>query len=665
VPGARLTGADSAYLRQHATNPVDWYPWGDEAFAAAAERDIPVFLSVGYAACHWCHVMAHESFENDAIASVLNAHFVAIKVDREERPDVDAYYMTATQAFTGSGGWPMSVFLTADRRPFLAGTYFPPVARHGQPGFPDLLRSVDEAWRTRRGEVEAQATQIAGEVASEVRALDGVAPGRSASSWTTARHALAADLVTRADARGGFSGPPKFPRPSYVEALLPDWHDPATRSIVRTTLDAMSREGLYDHVGGGFARYSVDAEWHVPHFEKMLSDQALLAACYLRADRAAGGGTEWRDVALETLAFVTREMAVPNGFASSLDADTVDGEGAHVTFTVAEVRAALTAAGIVGDTDAVLARWRITDPGEFEGRSIPRLAPGAPFRTPPSLVPALDVLRRARAERPAPGRDGKVVLEWNAMFACAAIESGDATLVTVGLDLATSLMTSHHRGGWWRTSAGSAPATAADLAWLAEAHLTAFEYDGEDRHLDDAGTVIDDLITGYWDGAVPTASQPENGWGFTTSRRDLADMPTAPKEFLYGASPAAWSVAASVLARFTLVTGDERSAAIAARVVDLGASVMAKMLMAVPDLIRALGLVRDGREVVVPGGRNDLSDLVRSAFVPASVLVTGSGRSPLLAARVVGTAYVCRGRVCQLPATTARELAAQLAGLPT
>ena len=281
----------SPYLRDHADNPVDWYEWNDDAFELAKSKDRPVFLSIGYAACHWCHVMAHESFEDNDIARRLNDGYISIKVDREERPDVDAIYMSATQAVTGHGGWPMSVFLLPDGRAFLAGTYFPPTDRHGQPGFGRLLDAVSEAWETQRAIITGQATDISEAVAKDSRFIDRLTPHRPTESSSLLTERLNNHLVTTFDERGGFGSAPKFPRPSFVQSLLNQWASPQSRRAVSVTLDAMSREGLYDHIGGGFARYSVDADWHVPHFEKMLSDQALLASCYLRAHRVCGEGS--------------------------------------------------------------------------------------------------------------------------------------------------------------------------------------------------------------------------------------------------------------------------------------------------------------------------------------------------------------------------------------
>ncbi len=366
----------SAYLLDHVDNPVAWRTWSDDTLEEARRRDQPIFLSVGYAACHWCHVMAHESFESEAIAERLNASFVPIKVDREERPDVDALYMAATQLVSGHGGWPMSVFLLPDGRPFMAGTYYPPVDRGGQIGFGRLLDALSGAWADQRDAIERQAAELQGALEREVHFVDHLAPFHESLDLALVRRQLRDDLVAQADPDGGFGGAPKFPRPSYVEALL-EFDDAEARDSVAVTLDAMSRRGLYDHLGGGFARYSVDGQWHVPHFEKMLSDQALLARCYIDAARVTGRA-EWREVALDTLRFVERALRLDDGYAASLDADAGGVEGSHITWTNEEVVDVLRERGLDDLIDQALHRWRIELHGTFEGRSIPRLADDAP-----------------------------------------------------------------------------------------------------------------------------------------------------------------------------------------------------------------------------------------------------------------------------------------------
>jgi len=414
----------SSYLKDHADNPVDWRTWGEDALDEATRMDRPVFLSIGYAACHWCHVMAHESFEDEAIAQLLNEYFVPIKVDREERPDVDAFYMAATQLIAGHGGWPMSVFLLPDGQPFMAGTYYPPEDRSGQVGFARLLRAIHDAWDNERELVDRQSAELSSALSREVRFLDHLTPHHESIDLKAVEQLLRDELVGQVDEEGGFGSAPKFPRPSFVNALL-DVDDEDARDAVTRTLEAMSRRGLYDHFGGGFARYSVDGEWHVPHFEKMLSDQALLVRCYERANRVLGRAL-WHDVALETIAFVVRDLSVERGFASSLDADAAGVEGSHVTWTPSEVEAVLE--GIADDDTikGVLQRWRIESPGAFEGRSIPRLADGEPFTTPQELNVAHHTLIARRATRVQPSRDEKIVLEWNAMMVSALLTSGDA-----------------------------------------------------------------------------------------------------------------------------------------------------------------------------------------------------------------------------------------------
>ena len=384
----------SSYLLDHADNPVLWRTWDADALEESRTSDRPIFLSIGYAACHWCHVMAHESFENQTIADVLNEFFIPVKVDREERPDVDALYMAATQLVSGHGGWPMSVFLLPDGRPFMAGTYYPPTDRAGQVGFLRLLDALRDAWKNQRELIERQADELAGAITRDVHFIDHVAPHVESIDLGAVGARLCRDLIDQGDDDGGFGGAPKFPRPSFVTALF-ECDDARAREVAALTLDAMSRRGLYDHFGGGFARYSVDTQWHVPHFEKMLSDQALLARCYLRAARIANNET-WRDVALDTLAFVERDLRLAEGYASSLDADAGGVEGSHITWTPGEVREVL--ADFSDDTvNAVLTRWRITTSDTFEGRSIPRLADGQPFLTPPDLLPAYRALLAARA----------------------------------------------------------------------------------------------------------------------------------------------------------------------------------------------------------------------------------------------------------------------------
>ncbi len=648
----------SSYLLDHADNPVHWRTWGDDALNEAATLDRPIFLSVGYAACHWCHVMAHESFENEEIAGLLNQYFVPIKVDREERPDVDALYMAATQLVSGHGGWPMSVFLLPDGRPFMAGTYYPPRDRGGQVGFDRLLLALHDAWTTQRETIESQASDLTRALSREVRFVDHLAPASASLDLESVRETLRRELLERFDEDGGFGEAPKFPRPSFVEALL-EFDDDASRRAVEITLDAMSRRGLYDHLGGGFARYSVDGEWHVPHFEKMLSDQALLARCYLDAARTSGR-QEWREVALDTLTFVVRSLRVPHGYAASLDADAGGREGSHVTWSTPEVVEIL-AHESEDVRRRVLRRWRIESPGAFEGRSIPRLGEGEPFTTPVALAAARDALVVGRGQRVQPGRDEKVILEWNAMLASAFLRSGDDDFALRGFELLTELTRTHlAKGVWWRTSHRRAHATASDLAWLVDADVDAFEVSGDDQWLQAARSVSDYLLDHYWDGPVPTSSSPNIGRGIFSQSDLAADLVTRPKEIFDGATPSAHAVVTRSLARLALCLGDPELLTVAQRLVDLAAALLISHPVAVPDLVEAAGYALQGIEVVIPGRQSELADHVRSKSMPRTVLITGVGSSPLLRGRNEGWAYVCRGGVCRLPVDSATALDAEL-----
>jgi len=599
------------------------------------------------------------------VARLLNDSFVSVKVDREERPDVDSLYMAATQLLSGHGGWPMSVFLLADGHPFMAGTYYPPTDQRGQVSFTRLLHAMDDAWRTQREAVTAQARELHEALTREVSFIDHLAPSAVSLDLHAARLALRKELVSRVDRYGGFGGAPKFPRPSYVEALLEFTDDEATRAVT-LTLEAMSRQGMYDHLEGGFARYSVDGEWHVPHFEKMLSDQALLARAYLRASRACMEQPHWRDVALDTLRFVLRELRVGNGYAASLDADADGIEGSHVTWSVDEVEQALDLHGEKAHLTRVLERWRITTPGLFEGRSIPRLADGEPFTTPAELKGALDALRRHRASRPQPARDDKILLEWNAMLASALLMSGDQELEYEALRLLQALRQSHFKDGhWWRTQHQGAHATAADLAWFIDAFVDAFETTGDDQWLREAAGLSSYLLAHFWDGALPDTRHPDEGRGLFSQSDLVTDLPSRPKEIFDGATPSSHAVACRALARLALCTGDNEMLSVARRLVDLGAPLLASHPGAVPDLLEAAGFAYEGIELVIPGESSALADHVRWMYMSRTVLVTGTGSSPLLEGRYPGRAYVCKASVCHLPVDSIQGLDDELARLRT
>lgn len=656
---ARLASSSSAYLRQHADNPVDWWEWGDAAFDEARRRDVPIFLSIGYAACHWCHVMAHESFEDPVVATYLNSNFVSIKVDREERPDVDAVYMAATQAVSGHGGWPMSVFLLPDGRPFMAGTYYPPVDRHGSPGFQRLLTALHDGWMSQRSLIEEQADQIDSAIRHEVTVMDRLTP-RVADS-TSARRTLAERLVSSAQPDGGFSGAPKFPRPSYIEALLTQLDLAGAREAVTLTLNAMSRRGLYDHLEGGFARYSVDAEWHVPHFEQMLSDQALLASTYLAADRALGSATPWRDVAIRTLDAMQERFWTGEGFASSLDADAGGHEGLHVTWTLEEVRETLETAGLGNLYLPIIQRFRFDSSKEFEGRLIPTLADGEPFTPPAMLEPALAALRARRQQRPQPGRDDKVVLEWNAMAIVALCASGEPRHHQSALDTWETVMASHCRDGeWWRTQARSARATALDIGWAIVAATSLYQVTGNDQYLDESERLARYALANYWDGEVPSSHHSDAGGGFFTTHQAVTDLSWRPKDILDGAVPSAHSVMTRAFATRAALNDDAQALAVTSRLVTIAGALAHDHPTAVPDFVNALGLANAPRQIVIPGDTPEWAHLVRSSFVRDAVFVIGQGRSALLAHREPGSVYLCESGTCHLPARSGDELVAQL-----
>ena len=447
----RLASEASPYLRQHADNPVDWYPWGEEAFAAARERDLPILLSIGYSACHWCHVMAHESFEDDEVAEVMNRHFVSVKVDREERPDVDDIYMEATQAMTGQGGWPMTVVCTPDGRPFFAGTYFPKHGRGGMLGFVELCERINELWHTKRDELFEQADQLTGALGR----AGLVAPGDDLPSIADVDAAVD-QLLAASDAEwGGLGGAPKFPQPMAQEVLAAaaSRGDARALAALTTSLDAMAAGGIYDHLGGGFARYAVDAVWLVPHFEKMLYDNALLIRLYLHGWQLTGA-ERFRQVLTETIDYVLRDLRQPGGGTSSAeDADSEGVEGKFYVWSEAEVRELLGA-----DADAALHWYGFRPGGNFEhDTTIPnRMHARGELARPTEVETARAALFAARARRVRPGLDDKVLTEWNAYLVAALAEAGAAagepTWVAAAVETAEFLIANLRRedGRWLR-----------------------------------------------------------------------------------------------------------------------------------------------------------------------------------------------------------------------
>jgi uncharacterized protein YyaL (SSP411 family) len=665
----RLADETSPYLRQHADNPVDWYPWGDQAFAAARAADRPILLSVGYSSCHWCHVMAHESFEDEAIAGLMNDLFVNVKVDREERPDVDEIYMEAVHALNGNGGWPMTVFLTPDGRPFFGGTYFPNEQRGGMIAFPDLCRRIDELWRTRRDDVDAQAGQLSGALGRTALLEPGEAP-----PGADALARVVGDLLEQHDAAGGgFGGAPKFPQAMSLDVLLralatgdagdAPGVDDEVRGAVETSLDAMASGGIYDHVGGGFARYSVDAVWLVPHFEKMLYDQALLARVYLHAWQITGAD-RYRQVLDETVDYVLRDLRDPGGgFTSAEDADSEGEEGLFYVWTPDDVLAALD--GDEDLADEAMAWWGVSPGGNFEGRTIlNRIAHRGDLVRPPRVEEARARLFAARERRVRPGLDDKVLTEWNALMLSALAEAAAATgrddwraaAVANGEFLLRELR--RDDGRWlrsWQADGGPRHlAYAADHGALVDAFVRLAEATGEARWVDAAVQTADALLDLFWD--------PQRGGVFTTGS-DAERLITRNKDLMDNASPGANSLAAVGLLRLAALTGEQRYRNHADQILRLAGPLAARHPTAFGFLLVAVDLATHGvDEIVVAGDRPDLVEIAQRAFLPRAVLAWGERyESPLWDGRADGAAYVCRDYACNLPATDPDTLAAQLA----
>ncbi|MGH9209516.1 MAG: thioredoxin domain-containing protein [Acidimicrobiales bacterium] len=662
----RLAGESSPYLRQHADNPVDWYPWGDDAFAAARHGDKPVLLSIGYSSCHWCHVMAHESFEDPDIATLMNDLFVSIKVDREERPDVDALYMEAVQALSGHGGWPMTVFLTPDGKPFFAGTYFPKTPRGGMVSFPQLCERVGELWRSRRDDLSTQASQLTAALgrASRLEPGDGI-PGAEVLDTALAK------LTAQHDDRwGGFGQAPKFPQTmthelgirALARTTSPAEAEPLRRQV-ETSLDAMASGGIYDHLGGGFARYSVDAVWLVPHFEKMLYDQALLTRLYLHGWQATGLD-RYLQVVDETIGYVLRDLRHPSGgLFSAEDADSEGVEGKFYVWSTEEIRQVLTDESV---DDLVIDYYGVRPEGNFEqsGRSIlNRIHARGDLIRPQPVEDARRALFDVRQQRVRPGLDDKVLTEWNGLMLSALAEAAAVTGRRDWLDAAVAngefLLASLRRpdGRWLRSwqaeTGGRHLAYAADYGALLDAFVRLAEATGSARWINEARTVADGLIELFWDG--------ERGGVFTTGA-DAERLVARTKDLMDNATPGANSLATVGLVRLAALTGDDRYRARADDILRLIGPLAAEHPSAFGHLLYALDLASRGiDEVVVAGDRPDLVDLVQRRFTPNAVLAWGEPYdSPLWEGRDDGQAYVCRDYACQLPATTPDTLAAQL-----
>ena len=684
----RLAGETSPYLLQHANNPVDWFPWGPDALARAKILDRPIFLSIGYAACHWCHVMERESFENDATARYLNDHFISIKVDREERPDLDQVYMSAVQAMTGGGGWPMSVFLTPAGNPFYGGTYFPDEPRHGMPSFRQVLEGVDRTWREQRGEVEAAGVRLVGTLVERQRTeVDPEAP--TPALFAAVDEALVASFDTR---NGSWGGAPKFPQPMAIEFVLrrvvgdrqgPTIGDatvegrPGLEALARFTLEKMADGGIHDQLGGGFHRYATDPAWLVPHFEQMLYDNAQLARVYLHA-WAATGDAWFREVAVGVLEYLLRELVLGDGsFASSQDADTEGVEGLTFAWTAAEIR------DVLGDdAEPFMAAYGATDEGNWEDRNIltrvwPDIHTPPPSRDDPAfearLADARSRLLARRATRPQPARDDKALAAWNGLaigtLADAGRLLGEPRYVTAGVRAATAIT-----GGLlaedgslarsWKDGRATGQGVLEDYADLADGLLALYEATFDERWFAAARALMDRVLARFADPAG----------GFFDTADDHERLVARPKDPQDNAVPSGNGMATLVLLRLAAWTGEGRYRDAAEAACRTVTAYLPRYPTGFAQWLVALDLAfAPAVEIAIVGDPADpatqalVAETTRG-FRPHQVVAVSATPAasviPLLADRVaIGgrpTAYVCRGFVCRLPVTDPAALRAEL-----
>jgi uncharacterized protein len=707
----RLARERSPYLLQHAQNPVDWFPWGDEAFEKARREDKPIFLSIGYSTCHWCHVMEHESFENQALAHLLNRDFVSIKVDREERPDVDRVYMSFVQATTGSGGWPMSVFLTPDLKPFYGGTYFPPVSRWGRPGFADLLGELARAWKENRPRVDAAAAELT----ERLRMVTGTGDGSQAESEIAKPEALdvALDQFQRSfdRSRGGFGDAPKFPRPSELLFLLREHArrlaesaaSQSARLMAVETLRAMALGGMRDHIGGGFHRYSVDGDWRVPHFEKMLYDQAQLVLAYLEAAQATGDEF-YAAVAEDTLAYVHRHMTDPaGGFYSAEDADSIPpeqagvagahkSEGAFYIWPDAEIGALLG-----GDAEIARRRFGIKpggnapqDPqGEFTGRNLLYTASSieevasASGKTADEVVAALGRIRarlfEARERRPRPHLDDKILTAWNGLMIAAFARAARVLVARPSsreyLDAASRAASFIRTALWsngtllrrYRDGEAAIEGYAEDYAYLIWGLLELFQASGDPAWLEWALALQSRQDEQFWD--------PKDGGWFSTTGQDPTVL-LRLKDDHDGAEPAASSVAALNALTLAHLTGREDLRAKVERTLGRYGPRAGAAGRTIPMMLCALSAWHAGLSQVVIAGTGDsrekLEGEVARHYLPFAIVIpvgddgsrdTLSRLLPFTAAMTVrgeATVYVCRDFTCRQPVTAPADVAREL-----
>ncbi len=677
----RLASETSPYLLQHATNPVDWYPWGPEALDRARAEQRPILLSIGYSACHWCHVMERESFTDEATAELMNEHFVCIKVDREERVDIDDVYMSAAVTMTGSGGWPLTVFLTPDREPFFAGTYFPPKDMLGRPSFTHLLERIAQLWRDKREMLVAQA----GALTAQMRVM-AEPPGTQAIAATASAQAVA-QLAREFDERhGGFGSAPKFPPTMSLDLLLRHFRrtrEPQALTMVVTTLDGMARGGMRDHIGGGFARYSTDDRWLVPHFEKMLYDHAALARIYAQAHQVTGE-PRFEGVARDTLDYVLREMQSPEGgFYSATDADSEGVEGKFFVWTPAEVAAALPA----DQAEAVCAYYDVTPEGNWEGQSIlhtPRDLSEVAAELGRSaeeletlLTAARAPLLKSRNQRVPPLLDDKILTSWNGLMIGALAECSlilDEPRYLAAATAAADFLWQQMRredGGLWRTYRGGKAHLEAyleDYAWLCDAFVDLYEASGDECHLGRAQKLGRRLVDDF---------QDEPRGAFSATAKGHEALPVRLRSGQDGAMASANAVGAMALARLSFHLGDEPFREVAEAAIAAHGKLIERAPHAFCSSLRVTELLAEGPVQVVIVGKGDLdatAALVREvgrAYLPNRIIVHHDPEKPNhgTAQELVDgkelvdgepAVYVCRDFSCRAPVTQAAALAREL-----
>lgn len=658
----RLASETSPYLLQHANNPVDWYPWCDEAFERAKADDKPVIVSIGYSACHWCHVMEHESFEDEETAEIMNDRFINIKVDMEERPDVDQIYMSFVQLTTGRGGWPMNVFVTPDKLPFFGGTYFPPSPRYGMPSWRQILLSISEAWNERRDELMLSADDILG----ELRRMTQTA-GSSPVNSELLDLAFQSFVRSFDATNGGWGGAPKFPQAMSMDFLLRYWYrtgEQKALDMVSFTAKKMARGGIYDQLGGGFHRYAVDSIWLVPHFEKMLYDNAQLIRLYVHLFQITGD-EEFRSVAVETIEYVIREMLdEKGGFYSAQDADSEGEEGKFFVWTPEQV------ADVLGEEKAAKFNkpYDVTVSGNFEGNNILNLRRSSDEEITPYREMFTEMRAKLFAEREKrvkPLRDDKVLTAWNGLMLAGFAESGRVFGETRYLQIARSnadfLLSQLSENGrllrTWKDGEAKLNGYVEDYANLADGLLELFQATGELRYLDAARSLADAMIEHFWD-------DDEGGLFFTSD--DHEELIVRNKDFYDNATPSGNSVAADVFLKLERLTGEGKYEGYAVSILRLAAGKAARHPQAFGRALSAMEFfIAGSSEIILTGpAGNELENMVDTAYLPNAVIAklrdgNGAQRLPIFEGREGGDAkvYVCKEMVCERPISSAGELA--------